>query len=48
MTDVIEYIHRSTLNMTNLNAVHKIKELDLDYITSSKLTLIRHLRARKK
>ena len=26
MTDVIEYIHRSTLNMTNLNRTHKRKD----------------------
>ena len=45
MTDVIEYIHRSTLNMTNLNTVHKIRfrprlyhvvEVDFDSTITSK------------
>ena len=30
VTDVIEYVHRSTLKMTNLNTAHQEK-IDLDY-----------------
>ena len=39
MTDVIEYVRRSTLNMTNFNTAYVKGKVDLDYITSSRMTL---------
>ena len=34
VNDVIEYVRRSTLNMTNLNTAHNKEKVNLDYITS--------------
>ena len=43
MPDVIQSTRRSTLNMTNLNTITKEK-VDPDYITSSRMTLLRNSR----
>ena len=44
VTKVIEYVRRSTLNI-NLNRAQRY--IDLDYITSSRMTLLRQLRPNK-
>ena len=40
VTDVIEYVRLSTLNITKLNTAHKRKDIDPYYITSSRMTLL--------
>ena len=37
-----EYVNMT--NGTNLNTAHRKRSIDLDYITSSKITLVRQLR----
>ena len=43
VTDVIEYVRRSTLMITNLNTAHK-RNGKSDYITPSRMTLLLQLR----